>query len=726
MERTTTEVRVDLDGRVVVSSGAGQWRADHPVQVLVAADLTSSHRVCSARYQMRHSDHSGAVTAQCRVAVSAGVEIVVVDRWQARGTEVHLCRDVEVHGNADAGFAVRCALTRVDQVGSPGTGQDWPDLEVFAPGLVYGRAPQVPDWTLFGPTQLSLQPADQWVREDRLSAPYLSVRYPDGVALTVARADGPARTVTEDGRNESGGTVVDERIDVAAFGGTRAGDAVAIGVTWPACEGERTYTSGGLPLVGVSGWRRTLLPVHERVTGRVQMIWHAEHTPDAFTLLARQRERAWVRHHPQVRIIPADRYLVPVAETLDSQVRTGPDGHTGIGLESDPCSGEPIGDPVAVMGFVGANTDAAACLLRVAADITGERAERMRRHGIAMLDTFADLPLDPPIGEGWHLGTGSPTTYRTVGGRPAVHLRALAEGCHAALRAADTPGVPAAAERWRRWAVSGGRFLLGQQRPSGSFPRCWQAGTSVVLSESPTSTGTALRFLCALACYLPEARAAAVAVGTWVWRNQGTKLAYSGATLDNPDVVDKEAALLAAEGFLALHHMTGDRHWIARGLHAARVAETWVHLTDLPMPGDAHWPNLHWKPGHSTIGMQLITSGATMSDGFAQVNAACLVDLALRSGESWPVRVARLVWHGSKAMLATEDDTTDLAGPGWQQEHWGLGPRRGYGLNRHWLPWTAVAVLDGWARLRDLGPEVCALVDLEGVGVGSSIPEFGS
>jgi len=54
-------------------------------------------------------------------------------------------------------------------------------------------------------------------------------------------------------------------------------------------------------------------------------------------------------------------------------------------------------------------------------------------------------------------------------------------------------------------------------------------------------------------------------------------------------------------------------------------------------------------------------------------------------------------------MLATTADPLDLAGPGWQQEHWNLGPDRGFGLNRHWLPWAAVATIRGHQRLLETG-----------------------
>src|SRR5690606_8181264 len=133
------------------------------------------------------------------------------------------------------------------------------------------------------------------------------------------------------------------------------------------------------------------------------------------------------------------------------------------------------------------------------------------------------------------------------------------------------------------------------------------------------------------------------------------------------------------------------------------AAETWIQLWTPPMPADVDDAELHWKRGRSAVGMQGITTGVTMTDGFLAVNAAAFVRLARLVGDPHWLEVAHLVFHGSKAMLATTLDPLDLAGAGWQQEHWNLGPDRGFGLNRHWLPWAAVATLRGHQRLVELG-----------------------
>jgi hypothetical protein len=202
---------------------------------------------------------------------------------------------------------------------------------------------------------------------------------------------------------------------------------------------------------------------------------------------------------------------------------------------------------------------------------------------------------------------------------------------------------------------------------------------------------------------------AAERAAEFVWQRFGDG-SYTGATLDNPDVVDKEAAILAAEAFLALAEATDDAVWLTRAASAASVAASWIYLWNVPMPVDADVAGIHWKPGVPTTGLQLIASGVSMVDGFLSVNASVFARLWQRTGDGHWLDVARIVTHGTCPMFATAAHPHDLRGLGWQQEHWSLAPRRGYGLNRRWLTWVPVAHVRGVQRLEDLGPEVARAV----------------
>jgi hypothetical protein len=97
-------------------------------------------------------------------------------------------------------------------------------------------------------------------------------------------------------------------------------------------------------------------------------------------------------------------------------------------------------------------------------------------------------------------------------------------------------------------------------------------------------------------------------------------------------------------------------------------------------------------------------------DGFLAANAAAFARLFHLTGDRHFLEVARVVAHGTKGMLALPGRNFDLKGPGWQQEHWCFAIPRGRGLTRDWLPWVAVANVEGILRLWDLGDELASSV----------------
>jgi len=74
------------------------------------------------------------------------------------------------------------------------------------------------------------------------------------------------------------------------------------------------------------------------------------------------------------------------------------------------------------------------------------------------------------------------------------------------------------------------------------------------------------------------------------------------------------------------------------------------------------------------------------------------------TGDAHYLAVAQILLHNTKNMLALPGRLYDLGTPGWQQEHWSLAPRRGYGLHRGWLPWVATSQLNGIFGVMELEP----------------------
>ncbi|WIB66731.1 hypothetical protein DEI93_12260 [Curtobacterium sp. MCBD17_035] len=642
-----------------------------------------------------------------RIDVGGGTVLQVEDRWDTDGDDVRMARRVTVRGGQGPARGYGTAVVVEVDAAAP-----WERVEPFCPGVAYGNAPQVAPLAIAGVHARRAGVTTAIVREDRAAAPLFGIRLEDGGWAAIAHRDPRGDTIAADGMVEDGGeTIVDPRLAFASIGARSTGDRVELGVWFPGTEGPVTYSSGGLPLLQLDAWRRRFHPLDDGATQEYAVAVRTGGSTD-FPDVVRQTWRwVWDRFAPAVRSADiADVVRSAAAVLADQVVAVG--GRTGVPLEADAVVPQRTDEATAaVMGFVGANTDAAVVLLREA-DSTddGAVAERYRASGLAIIDSFVTLALDPPAGEGFDTVTGATTTYRTFRDQPAVYARAVAEGALAVLDAL-------ALERrhgeehpsWAAWVTTAASWLLRNQALDGSLPRAWVAGTGEVLDDSPSGTATVVPFLVAVGS--EEALAGAVRAAEFVWREYGRRGWYAGGTLDNPDVVDKEAAVLAAEGFLDLYDATGGAEWLDRAASAASVAETWIYVWDVPMPEDADPGLLHWKHGVSTIGHQLIASGVSMTDGFLAVNASVFARLfALTHDDHW-LDVARVVTHGTTTMFATVEHAFDLRGVGWQQEHWSFAPRRGFGLNRRWLPWVPVAHARGMYRVEDrCPPDVAARV----------------
>ncbi len=656
----------------------------------------------------------GGWTGDAHLDVGGGVTLHAKDEWRVQAGALHLARTVQVQGDAPGGFLTAFTLTLAEPRG-------WPDVDSFAPGMLYGWTEAVAPQAIGGVRHYLEGARAVRIREDRLPAPLFGVSLRDGASLSVLNPQPRGDTTRADSQDREGTPLVDDRFTFAALGGEEQGGHLSVGLYHPGTEGEVTYLAdtpfenGQFGQNALRRWRGRYHPLRDGFEQRYVL---------ALRFAAGERDQdyrratwrwAWDTLNPQVE--PHDVRVVRavLADALEASLVTIEDRSAPLHV-MDVVEGGPHGahSHIAMMGFTGRAIETGELLLRESRDQSGDAAERRRRAGTAVLDTFARLPVSPPRGEGVNLRDGTLTS----GVRPDFYLRALAEGGKWMLRAHEQERAREREHpRWLAWCVDLARWLLTQEQPNGGFPRSWRDGTAEVVNADPRSSSAIVPFFLDLTRATGDGayRAAALRAAELCWALAGSRGHFAGGTLDNANVLDKEAATLTLEAHLALFDATGDTRWLTRAKDAADFAETWIYLWNVPMPADEDERALHWKPGVTTVGTQLIATGHSLTDAYMAWDVANYARLGQLTHDAHYLDVARLLLHNTKTMVALPDRPFDLIGPGWQQEHWSFAPPRGRGQHRHWLPWVAASGLEGILALEALGPEVYeALADAPG------------
>lgn len=621
-----------------------------------------------------------------------GGAVEVEDRWSVDEQTFVLRRRVTVTTGGDDAFLSEIRFPAGAASGS----------RVFVPGMLYGTAHLNP-LALGNPSLLRNGVTTAYLREDRMAAPLIMARLEDGSSIAVLDARPDGATTEADADDDTLSTVVDEGLRFGALGVLERDDQSVLAFRFPGSEGEMTYRGRTFPDGQVRAWRRRYHPMKAGLTQeyevRIRLGSGADFADDA----TRAWRWAWSVLKPAVaeQDIPAAR--ASLFGQLASTVVEGPGG-TGIPHFLDATNGLPAvpahaGLTHALMGFTGRNTDCAFYFIRESDSVSGELGERYRRIGTAMLDSMVRIPSSPPAGEGFDMLTGAVVPSAPHNARnDLVRLRGVSEGAKSVFRAWSYERKHSRSHpEWLAWAISLTDWLLSHQRPDGSLPREWLEGTDDVVDGSGYSTYNAVPLFTEAfratgsGSYLE----AAVRAGEYLWTSGHQEFVFVGGTVDNPDVVDKEAGTISLEAYLALFETTGDARWLARAEVAARFSETWIVLWNIPMAPGPRAAGRAWKIDVPTVGAQLIASGHSLIDQYMAFDVASFAKLYTYTGERHYFDVARLLLHNTKTMLALPGRLYDLAGAGWQQEHWSFAPARGDGLHRGWLPWVTCSQIEG-------------------------------
>ena len=287
------------------------------------------------------------------------------------------------------------------------------------------------------------------------------------------------------------------------------------------------------------------------------------------------------------------------------------DDRTGIPFEIDAVDGRLSQyGPKIIMGFCGKNLEGADQLLQEGDRDKTERGQKMRKQGLAIIDSLIRLvPMSPSRRRGLQhpdrTSLSPPTSC--PGSRSACRRKTCAVLVNTyrreKKRRTRPPGMAQMGHRLLRLAPDAAGD--GRVVPRGLAGR---DGTGDPGRENHQLRPRAGAGAAERGDGAEEVLDSATKAAEYIWTNFGSKGVYLGATGTGNNIADKESGMLSMEAFLALYDNTKDPKWLERAEAAANYTESWIWIWNVPMPLDADDAKLHWKKGVPTIGVNGIGS----------------------------------------------------------------------------------------------------------------------
>jgi hypothetical protein len=690
------------DWGIVISGGTSPAVSQiNPGKLEILQNEDSIHTIITGYNSIKKS-RSG-IKAVAVVKFGENVVFNINDQWSYEGSVLSLKRKIQVQGDTPGGFNSSLALAVDSSV-------KWTDVNCLAPGALYGDPTYDGDRSPGG--TLNYEAKCFIMREDILPAPLFALSFNNGSSVTILDPS-PNGESTVDETKLSADIMTDPRFQFGSLGAWQVNEGpVEFGFTFP---GTTTMFGRGFGTPAGIRWIRRFHPITEETVQNYEISFRFGENESFSDVIRNTWRWAWKTLNPVSTLIDVEQMRRLLIDQLSSQVATI-DGRTGIPfvMSTVDTVQRQWNWTMIAMGFVGKNLEGADQLLREGERDKTERGQKMHKLGLDIISSMVRALNSVPLqATGYDLATGKPWNHEWL----APWLRNGTEGMRVVLQAYQRERDSGRQHpEWFNWVKTYVDWLILQQREDGSFPRRWEPGTSVVAE----STGT--MSCCPVPLFLimtgetgdPKYMQAAIRAADFVWENWGQKGLFIGGASDNPNITDKEAGMISLEAFLSLYEATKDSKWLDRAKVAADFAESWIWIWNLPMPVDAVDSLLHWKIGVPTIGLQGITAMAAGGvDEYLAWSVPSYAKLYKYTGDEHYLDVARVLLHDTKSMVAIPGRLYDLRGPGWQQEHWRMGPGgsgRGVGGHRFWLPWVTTNHLHGIYGLEEFSPELYQLL----------------
>jgi len=254
----------------------------------------------------------------------------------------------------------------------------------------------------------------------------------------------------------------------------------------------------------------------------------------------------------------------------------------------------------------------------------------------------------------------------------------------------DKPG-------WMKYMRSVAEWLLSVQNEDGSFYRSYDEKGQMCM-DSKANTLAVVRFLLRFydATGEEKYRDAALRAGEWGYAHTYLEVEYRGGTCDNSDVQDKESAIYAIFGFLALYDYTKDPKYLEAACGAADYVITWAYTWAFPVV--TRHP-IHPFNTRNISGQSLIATGHSAADVYIAACSFVFYRLYLFTDDAEYLELAKFLSKNPQ-QCNDVDGSIGYSIPGLNHEACMFSDQV-LGGQYHWLPWCTYVEVDPASRLFD-------------------------
>lgn len=487
------------------------------------------------------------------------------------------------------------------------------------------------------------------------------------------------------------------------------GEAVTVGYNYPCIEGPRTYE----PLAG----GRRSHAFTERFHNVLDKKDHAYKLAiipgrygDYNSAMTSSYMTAYKIESPAIYKVDMDAIYRQNIELLNAEWRsmgTGKIKAAGLPWSLDLPDGKNTEGVSFQMGFVGQQISVGYHLYRYGF----EHADSvMMKKGETIIDFWTSDAVN---------STYFPTVWwdpadDDLGGRRREYpsfLRCMADGMEGLLDAcsyASKIGCPK--PEWESVLRTVVGRLVEKQNSDGSFFRAYRTDGSVeeggdrnTHGKSVMNTHIPVRLLARMYAYTGDInyKKAALAAAEFAYDVFYTGMGkYVGGTPDNPNTVDKEAAIYALYCFNAAHDISGDSKYLKAAEHAAVNAMSWTYCYDFAIPNRDEWDkarNPFSKGG--ILGFSIIATGHSGADNFISYMCHEMFRLYVKTGNETYRQMASFLLNNTK--LNTDyDGRMGYKYRAFMPEATSVADFAFRSVSL-WLPWSSIANIDPLVKLID-------------------------